>query len=240
MSETLQDSITLDDAAPKSLNTATAPDSKHEPLLSMEAHPGVPTAESTKERALEKSPEPHTGSNTEEKTTTDKTVVANKLDVNTTNISNAGASINTHSGNEATENIAAILKLLGLGKLTPQEVQAVRGLVKEHAALKVKVDRLKGLLGRSAKAQREAKVELEVTQKRLDQALRDVQRLKDKVDHLSTRPTHSTLSLGDFFPRYVSEGCGFVAIRHFPFLFHFVYFSSAEVIVVHLRRIVIS
>jgi len=223
MSETLQDSIALDDAASKSLNTATAPDSKDEHLSSMEAYPAVPTA-STKERALEKSSEPHTGANTEENTTTDKPIVANKLDANTTNISNAGASTNTHSGNEATENIAAILKLVGSGKLTPQEVQAVRGLVKEHAALKVKVDRLKGLLGRSAKAQREAKVELEVTQKRLDQALRDGQRLKDKVDHLSTRPTHSTLSLGDFFPRYVSEGCGFEGFSSFSFFVSFCLF----------------
>ena len=35
------------------------------------------------------------------------------------------------------------------------------------------------------------KVELEVTQKKLDQAQNQLKRLKDKVDHLSSRPTHS-------------------------------------------------
>ena len=95
---------------------------------------------------------------------------------------------------QANEEIA---NLLESGKVTQQEVQSLQGLMREHAALKVKVDRLKGLLGRSAKAQREAKVELEATQKRLDQALRDVQRLNQKVEHLSTRPTHMDL-LADF------------------------------------------
>ena len=49
------------------------------------------------------------------------------------------------------------MKLVKSGKLSSQEAQAVKGLVNDHAALKLKVDRLKGLLGRSAKAQREAK-----------------------------------------------------------------------------------
>lgn len=93
---------------------------------------------------------------------------------------------------EANEEIA---KLLESSKVTQQEVQSLQGLIREHAALKVKVDRLKGLLGRSAKAQRESKIELEATQKRLDQVLRDVKRLTEKVDHLSTRPTHSKLLL---------------------------------------------
>ena len=51
----------------------------------------------------------------------------------------------------------AVMKLVKSGKLSSQEAQAVKGLAKDHAALKIKVDRLKGLLGRSAKAQREAK-----------------------------------------------------------------------------------
>lgn len=105
---------------------------------------------------------------------------------------NTGHSEAASDANKSTADSGAnIKKLIGSGKLSPDEVKAVRGLVNEHAVLKVKVDRLKGLLGRSAKAQREAKVELEVSQKRLEQALRDVQRLKEKVDHLSSRPTHS-------------------------------------------------
>lgn len=63
--------------------------------------------------------------------------------------------------------------------------------------LKEKIAKLKSLLGRSAKAQREAKVELEVTQKRLDQALREIDRLQKKIDKLANRPTHMEL-LADF------------------------------------------
>lgn len=96
--------------------------------------------------------------------------------------------VKAFSMEEANEEIA---KLLETGKVTQQEVQSLQGMMREHASLKVKVDRLKGLLGRSAKAQREAKAELEQTQKKLDQALRDVKRLNQKVEHLSTRPTHS-------------------------------------------------
>jgi len=92
---------------------------------------------------------------------------------------------------------AVIKKIIASGKVSKQEAKAVQSLAKDHSALKVKVDRVKGLLGRSAKAQREAKVELECSQKKLDQALRDVQRLKNKVEHLSSRPTHMDL-LNDF------------------------------------------
>lgn len=90
-----------------------------------------------------------------------------------------------------------IKKIVDSAKMSEEEAKAMQNLAKDHSSLKVKVDRLKGLLGRSAKAQREAKVELECSQKKLDQALRDVQRLKKKVEHLSSRPTHMDL-LNDF------------------------------------------
>lgn len=63
----------------------------------------------------------------------------------------AGAGAPNVNSNEA------VMKLVKSGKLSSQEAQGVKGLAKDHAALKIKVDRLKGLLGRSAKAQREAK-----------------------------------------------------------------------------------
>lgn len=106
------------------------------------------------------------------------------------NDANDGSSSNDGSN-------AAVMKIVKSGKLSPQEAQAVKVLANNHGALKIKVDRLKGLLGRSAKAQREAKVDLEVTQKRLEQAQRDVKRLKERVDHISSRPTHMDL-LNDF------------------------------------------
>lgn len=93
---------------------------------------------------------------------------------------------------KASGGVDSIIKMIiSSGRLTPEESKAIQGLSKDHTALKTKIDRLKGLLGRSAKAQREAAVELKCSQKKLDQALRDVKRLNDKVDHLSSRPTHS-------------------------------------------------
>ena len=89
-------------------------------------------------------------------------------------------------------NLDAVVKsIIGSGKLSQEETKAIRDLLNDYTALKTKIDRLKGLLGRSAKAQREAAVELKCSQKKLDQALRDIKRLNDKVDHLSSRPTHS-------------------------------------------------
>lgn len=67
---------------------------------------------------------------------------------------------------------------------------AIHLLLKDHDALKEKVGKLKALLGRSAKAQREAKVDLDATQKRLDQALREIERLNQKIDKLANRPSH--------------------------------------------------
>jgi hypothetical protein len=82
-------------------------------------------------------------------------------------------------------------------KLDDGDSSELRILLKDYDSLKDKVTKLKSLLGRSAKAQREAKVELEATQKRLDQALREIDRLQRKIDKLANRPTHMEL-LADF------------------------------------------
>jgi hypothetical protein len=90
-----------------------------------------------------------------------------------------------------------LLELSKSGKIDKIEAQSLSILIKDYDGLKDKVAKIKSLLGRSAKAQREAKVELEVTQKRLDQALREVDRLQSKIDKLANRPTHMEL-LADF------------------------------------------
>jgi hypothetical protein len=95
---------------------------------------------------------------------------------------------------EANEEIA---QLLTSGKVSQREVSSLQGMMRDHAALKDKVNKLKSLLGRSAKAQREAKMELEGTTKKLDHALREIERLSTKVEHLANRPTHMDL-LADF------------------------------------------
>ena len=94
----------------------------------------------------------------------------------------------THSLEGAKNDLA---KLMQAGAATQSDVASITSILKDHAALKEKVDKLKSLLGRSAKAQREAKVDLEATQKRLNQALREIDRLNQKLDKLQSRPTHS-------------------------------------------------
>jgi hypothetical protein len=95
---------------------------------------------------------------------------------------------------EANEEIA---QLLTSGKVSQKEVSSLQGMMRDHAALKEKVNKLKSLLGRSAKAQREAKMELEGATKKLEQAMRENERLSTKVEKLANRPTHMDL-LADF------------------------------------------
>ncbi|KAL3910169.1 MAG: hypothetical protein SGILL_007801, partial [Bacillariaceae sp.] len=83
------------------------------------------------------------------------------------------------------------------GKITNSDVKALKFILEEHVSLKEKVEKLKSLLGRSAKAQREAKMDSEASRKRLLQALREIESLKQKLDKLQTRPSHLEL-LMDF------------------------------------------
>mmetsp|Transcript_32329 Transcript_32329/g.69989 ORF Transcript_32329/g.69989 Transcript_32329/m.69989 type:complete len:603 (+) Transcript_32329:107-1915(+) len=87
--------------------------------------------------------------------------------------------------------------LLTHGKINQSEVMALQKIVRENATLKEKVAKLKSLLARSAKAQKEAKSELEIARRRLDEANGEVRRLNSRVDSLASRPTHMDL-LADF------------------------------------------
>lgn len=82
-------------------------------------------------------------------------------------------------------------------KFAESDVSVMKTIVKDHDAQKEKIGKLKSLLGRSAKAQREAKVDLDSTQKRLENAHREIERLSKKIDKLANRPTHMEL-LADF------------------------------------------
>jgi hypothetical protein len=80
--------------------------------------------------------------------------------------------------------------LITSSKITNQDCPAIRSILKEHVLLKEKVDKLKSLLGRSAKAQRETKVDFEASQKRLGNALREIERLSRRLETLQSRPSH--------------------------------------------------
>jgi len=87
--------------------------------------------------------------------------------------------------------------LVNSKKIAVSDCKALKAILKEHTALKEKVDKLKSLLGRSAKAQRETKVDFEASQKRLSQALREIERLNQRLEKLQNRPSHLDL-LMDF------------------------------------------
>ena len=80
--------------------------------------------------------------------------------------------------------------LVNSKKIAPSDCKALKDILKEHTALKEKVDKLKSLLGRSAKAQRETKVDFEASQKRLSQAMREIERLNQRLEKLQNRPSH--------------------------------------------------
>ena len=96
------------------------------------------------------------------------------------------------------EAFSAMEAMVKDGRITSEyEKKCIKVLLSDHDALKDKIGKLKSLLGRSAKAQREAKIELETTQKKYQEASLEVERLRAKVDRLATRPTHMDL-LADF------------------------------------------
>jgi len=106
------------------------------------------------------------------------------------NTPKSGVSGPTKPANTSEDANNELARLKRDGKITLGDIENTTSVLKEHASLKEKVDKLKSLLGRSAKAQRETKVEFETTQKRLNQALREIERLNQKLDKLQSRPTH--------------------------------------------------
>jgi myosin heavy subunit len=92
---------------------------------------------------------------------------------------------------------AQVDQMIERKELDEASSSSLQTLFREHEALKDKVSKLKALLGRSAKAQREAKMESEAAHKKLDVALKENQRLSEKIEKLASRSTHMEL-LADF------------------------------------------
>ena len=87
--------------------------------------------------------------------------------------------------------------LLLSNQLPQTAVSSLQNLLRENASLKEKNGKLKSLLGRSAKAQRDAKNELEQMKKKYEVCKADNDRLEKRVEVLANRPTHMDL-LADF------------------------------------------
>ena len=74
---------------------------------------------------------------------------------------------------------------------------SLQSTLRENATLKEKNGKLKSLLGRSAKAQRDAKHELEQIKRQYEELRAENERLERRVEQLANRPTHMDL-LADF------------------------------------------
>ena len=97
----------------------------------------------------------------------------------------------------ADEAIEQLHRWIKEGKIPQSEMAVMKVIVKDHDSQKEKIVKLKSLLGRSAKAQREAKVDLDATLKKLENTTREIDRLNRKIEKLANRPTHMEL-LADF------------------------------------------
>ena len=90
-----------------------------------------------------------------------------------------------------------LANLLIKKQLPQTSVTALQNLLRENASLKEKNNKLKSLLGRSAKSQRDAKNELEQMKKQHESTKAENDRLEKRVEVLANRPTHMDL-LADF------------------------------------------
>ncbi|KAL9189218.1 hypothetical protein ACHAXT_011708 [Thalassiosira profunda] len=110
----------------------------------------------------------------------------------------AKAAPSPSAGGGAPDDLQEELATLLLKKQLPQtSVAALQNLLRENATLKEKNNKLKSLLGRSAKAQRDAKNELEQMKRLYEAARTENDRLEKRVEVLANRPTHMDL-LADF------------------------------------------
>ena len=141
-----------------------------------------------------KTPQSHSSPSTSTITSDHGSSSTPKTKAKPTSITPKTTSKSAYTLDDANEELS---QLIISGKITSNDVRCLKATLKEHISLKEKVEKLKSLLGRSAKAQREAKIDSEAAQKRLVQSLREIERLNRKLDKLQTRPTHMDL-LMDF------------------------------------------
>lgn len=105
--------------------------------------------------------------------------------------------MNTHDHAIKTDLNEQLANLL-ISKQLPQSiVTSLQSTLRENATLKEKNVKLKSLLGRSAKAQRDAKHECEHMKKQYEELRIENERLERRVEQLANRPTHMDL-LADF------------------------------------------
>jgi hypothetical protein len=112
----------------------------------------------------------------------------------TSTITNTGAA----STGSALDNARVEVKqMMERNELEMNSISAIQTLFRDYETMKEKVTKLKTLLGRSAKAQRDTKVEMDMMHKKYETIQKENKKLLHKIEQLSTRPTHMDL-LVDF------------------------------------------
>jgi hypothetical protein len=89
-------------------------------------------------------------------------------------------------------------KLLTEGHIDQKHVSVVQGLIRENLQSKEKITKLKSLLQRSSKAQKEAKGEVNTVKQRLEESQETIRSLHARIDTLANRPTHYLDLVADF------------------------------------------
>ena len=107
----------------------------------------------------------------------------------------SGDASNVKTVDELNEDLANLL--LHNHALPQSSIMAIQSILRENSSLKEKNNKLKSLLGRSAKAQRDVKNELETVRKAYEAALNNCTTLEKRLEVLANRPTHMDL-LADF------------------------------------------
>jgi hypothetical protein len=160
----------MEETAPKQMESPPAP------AVEPQSSPGEATSATPKAHST--TPAPPTG-NEATKTATASTIAATPKTATTKK---------SLSLDDARKEISILInsKIIKF-----DDCQAIKAMLQEHTTLKEKVDKLKALLGRSAKAQRETKVDFDASQKRLNQSLRENERLNQRLEKLQSRPSHS-------------------------------------------------
>lgn len=90
-----------------------------------------------------------------------------------------------------------ISNLLQQNKISQKDVNTFQAILRENVALKGKTQKLKNLLGRSAKAQSDLKQEVNTSKWKLDQAHKAIDKLNARMEQLANQPTHMDI-LADF------------------------------------------
>eukprot|EP00592_Proboscia_alata_P018834 CAMPEP_0194420752 /NCGR_PEP_ID=MMETSP0176-20130528/20035_1 /TAXON_ID=216777 /ORGANISM="Proboscia alata, Strain PI-D3" /LENGTH=292 /DNA_ID=CAMNT_0039228535 /DNA_START=108 /DNA_END=983 /DNA_ORIENTATION=- len=92
---------------------------------------------------------------------------------------------------------ASLASLLQTNQISQDSVIVFQNLIRENYQLKEKISKLKNLLQRSAKAQKDSKAETSAVKKELEVSQRDVGVLRDRMELLVNRPSHLDI-LADF------------------------------------------